>query len=169
MKKKITDPALAEELNGADSGPENDDKQFVVFQLGGETYGIEISRVREIIVMQELTTLPRTAEYVKGIINLRGTVIPVYDLAGKFGLDSSAATKSTRIMVVEVKGYTVGMIVDMVSEVVRIPPEVIEPPSSLMTNGLNEQFIEGIANYSDRLIIILNLGNTLAADISFAC
>jgi purine-binding chemotaxis protein CheW len=72
-------------------------------------------------------------------------------------------------MVVEVKGYTVGMIVDMVSEVVRIPPEVIEPPSSLMTNGLNEQFIEGIANYSDRLIIILNLGNTLAADISFAC
>jgi purine-binding chemotaxis protein CheW len=90
MKKKITDPALAEELNGADSGPENDDKQFVVFQLGGETYGIEISRVREIIVMQELTTLPRTAEYVKGIINLRGTVIPVYDLAGKFELNQRA-------------------------------------------------------------------------------
>lgn len=138
-----------------------DEKQFVVFGLARETYGIDINLVREIINMQELTTIPKCAEYIKGIINLRGKVIPVFDLAGKFMLESKQLTKSSRIVVVEVRGLTVGMIVDVVSEVLRIPSEVIEPPTDMMVTSISEQFVEGIAKYSDRLVIILNLEKVL--------
>lgn len=136
-------------------------KQFVVFGLDRETYGIDINLVREIINMQELTKIPKSAEYIKGIINLRGKIIPVFDLAGKFELESKPETKLTRIVVVEVRGLTVGMIVDVVSEVLRIPSEVIEPSSDMLVTSINEQFVEGIAKYSDRLVIILNLEKVL--------
>ncbi|PKM42224.1 MAG: chemotaxis protein CheW [Firmicutes bacterium HGW-Firmicutes-8] len=138
-----------------------DEKQFVVFGLARETYGIDINLVREIINMQELTAIPKSAEYIKGIINLRGRIIPVFDLAGKFMLESKPVAKSTRIVVVEVRGLTVGMIVDVVSEVLMIPAEVIEQPTEMMVTSISEQFVKGIAKYSDRLVIILNLEKVL--------
>ncbi|PKM80062.1 MAG: chemotaxis protein CheW [Firmicutes bacterium HGW-Firmicutes-14] len=160
MDEKQTRPAAEEKR---DIQHIEGDRQFVVFILGKEIYGINISRVREIIPLQELTAIPRAAEYVMGVINLRGTVVPVYDLAGKLGIESSGRGRSTRIVVLEVRNFVVGIIVDMVSEVLRIPAEIIEAPSSVITHNLNEQFIEGIANCSDRLIILLNLDNSLVA------
>jgi len=148
----------------------SEEKQFVVFELSRETYGIEINAVREIIVMQELTTLPKCPDYVKGVINLRGTVIPVFDLACKLGIDSLKESKSSRIIVVEVGEYTIGMIVDAVSEVLMLPADIIEPPSGIIVSGVSEKFIEGIAKRPEQLIIILDLGSTLAGEsLGMAC
>ena len=158
---------MAEQETGQDK--KRDERQFVVFGLDKETYGINISQVKEIINMQELTAVPKSAEYIKGIINLRGKVIPVFDLAGKFGLAAKPATKSTRIIVIEVRDLTVGIIVDAVSEVLRISSEVIEPPSGILVTDISEHFIEGIAKCADCLVIILNLDNALvAADFEIA-
>lgn len=158
---------MNEKLN--DRGRTGDEGQFVIFELGRERYGININQVREIITMQELTSIPKAAEFIRGVINLRGKVIPVYDMAGKFGLEPRPESKSTRIMVVEARGFTVGIIVDEVSEVLRISQEVIEHPSGLVA-GVSEQFIEGIAKCAERLVIILNLDSALAgADLEMVC
>lgn len=145
----------------ADIDSIRDYKQYVVFTLAKQTYGIDISRVREIITMQELTSVPRTADYIKGIINLRGRVIPIFDLAARLGLISREETKATRIMVVDINGVLIGMIVDGVSEVMQLSSNIVEAPSGLLNVDVKESFIEGIAKSHDRFVIILNLESIL--------
>lgn len=137
------------------------ENQLVVFDLANEYYGIDIAAVEGIIKMQSITAVPRTPSFVEGVINLRGKVLPVIDLRKRFGLNPSEHTKATRIVVVEMNGVAVGLVVDAVSEVLRISSETVEPPSSLLA-GVDTAFIKGIAKVAERLVILLDLSRVLS-------
>lgn len=134
-----------------------DERQYVILTLGAEVFGLDINKVKEIIVYQDTTKMPGTSHLIEGIINLRGHVIPVFSLQKKFGFAEEEKTNKTRIVVVEAHKNTVGIIVDSVSEVLMIPDDVIEKPSSLITSDVDENYIKGIANTEDKLIILLDL------------
>ncbi|MDN5326573.1 MAG: purine-binding chemotaxis protein CheW [Moorella sp. (in: firmicutes)] len=134
--------------------------QLVVFQLAGETYGVDINHVQEIIRMQSITAIPRTPAFVEGVINLRGRIIPILDMHKRFHLPASETTNNTRIMVVELGQVTVGMIVDSVSEVLRLPTTSIEPPPP-MISGIDVAYLKGVGKWNDRLIILLDLERVL--------
>lgn len=138
----------------------NAENQLVVFQLAGQTYGINIASVYEIIRMEVITKVPLSPDFVEGVINLRGKIIPVIDLCKMFNLPINERTSSTRIIVVDISGNTVGMIVDAVSEVLRIPLDSIEPPPP-MVNGIDSAYLRGIAIMNERLVILLNLEKVL--------
>lgn len=127
---------------------------LVLFRLAGENYGLDIGCVREIIVWQPVTRVPRTPPFIEGIINLRGNVIPVIDLRRRFSLPAADRDRSTRIVVVEIASVVVGLVVDAVSEVIRLPAGTVEPPSEVL--AVDTTFIRGIARTDQRLIILLN-------------
>lgn len=134
--------------------------QLVTFRLGTEEYSLDILSVQEIIRHMHLTKVPRTPDFVEGVINLRGRVIPVLDLRKRFGLPSDEKTNETRIIVVEVEGKTVGLKVDAVSEVLRLPAAAVEPPPSLIA-GVESEYIKGVGKLDGRLIILLDVGKIL--------
>ncbi|HSV32346.1 MAG TPA: chemotaxis protein CheW [Atribacteraceae bacterium] len=136
------------------------EQQLVAFQLGEETYGIDIARVQEIIRLQQITEVPGAPDFVEGVINLRGRVIPVIDLRKRFALAKREDRKSARIIVVEVHPHTVGMIVDAVDEVLRITEDQIEPPSPLIAS-IEAEYIRGVGKLPDRLLVLLDLGKVL--------
>lgn len=138
-----------------------DVKQFVVFTLANESYGVDINDVREIIRLQPITKMPGTNGDIEGIINLRGNVIPVFNIKTKFNLVDGKQSSSTRIVVIEVNENILGIIVDGVSEVLRIPAEIIEKPSSMITANISTDYIKGIARLDDKLVIILDLKKVL--------
>src|ERR1700716_637662 len=140
-----------------------DERQLVVFHLGAELYGVEISRVHEIIRLQAVTRVPRAPAFVEGVINLRGKVIPVVDLRRRFGLPLADHTRASRIVVVEIGDQVVGIVVDGVSEVLRVNKGTIEPPSPVVA-GIESDYLQGIAKLPDRLVILLNLDRVLARD-----
>ena len=137
--------------------------QLVSFNLGEETYGIEITKIREIILMGEITRVPQTPDYVKGLINLRSTVIPVIDLRLQFGLDEIEYTEKTCIIVVNV-GREIGIIVDTVSEVLDIDSENIEPPPDVGGGTVDNNFILGMGKVGDAVKILLDIDNVLSGD-----
>ncbi len=139
-----------------------DEKQLVVFDLAEETYGVDIGSVREIIRIQEITKVPRTPNYVEGVINLRGKVIPVIDLRKKFGFSKAEHTKDTRIVVVDIGGDDIGVVVDAVTEVLRLSSDAVEPPSGVITTA-DSDYLLGIAKLESRLVILLDLQKALAA------
>lgn len=139
--------------------------QLVVFQLGDELYGAEIGSVREVVPALEyrVTRVPRTPRYLLGVTNLRGKVIPVIDLRRRLGLPDAPLTKASRIAVVEGEPGTVGMTVDGVSEVLRVPAGAIEPPSPVIAN-IDSDFIRGVAKVGQRLVVLLDLKRVLERD-----
>jgi purine-binding chemotaxis protein CheW len=137
--------------------------QLVSFQLADEEYGIEITKVQEIILMGEITRVPQTPEFIKGLINLRSTVIPIVDLRLRFGLSEKTASDDTRIMVVNVAGKTIGIIVDAVSEVLRITQEQIAPPPPTVA-GLGQEYLTGLVKLEKRLLIMLDIDQILSDD-----
>ena len=143
---------LASENDGADRT-----LQLVSFRLAEEEYGIEISRVREIILVGEITEVPQTPPYVKGLINLRSTVIPIVDLKLRFGLPETEQTDDTRIVVVDVGGKTIGVIVDAVNEVLRISRDQIAPPPQAVQGNGGDDYVTGLAKVNDRLLILLDI------------
>jgi purine-binding chemotaxis protein CheW len=140
-----------------------EERQLVVFQLGAELYGVDIARVHEIIRLQAITRVPRAPKFVEGVINLRGKVIPVVDLRRRFGLPTAEHTRATRIVVVEIGDQVVGIIVDSVSEVLRINTSTVEPPSPVVA-GIDSEYLHGIAKLPERLVILLDLDRVLARD-----
>ncbi|GBF32275.1 CheW protein [Desulfocucumis palustris] len=134
------------------------EEQAVVFYLREQTYGIDIDSVLEIIRMESIVQVPGTPHFIEGIINLRGRIVPVMDLARWFGLEASEITSSSRIIIVEAGESTVGMIVDSVSEVLRFPVSCIEPPPPMIGNM---EFIRGVALFDQRMIILLELARVL--------
>ena len=144
-------------------GESTETMQVVSFRLAHEEYAIEITRVQEIILMGEITKLPQTPPYIEGLINLRSTVIPIVDLRARFDLPTSAATDDTRIMVINVSGKTVGIIVDAVSQVLRIAKDQISPPPPTVA-GLGEEYLIGLAKLNNRLMILLDIEKILLAD-----
>jgi purine-binding chemotaxis protein CheW len=137
--------------------------QLVSFRLGEEEYGIEITKIQEIILMGEITRVPQTPAYVKGLINLRSNVIPILDLRLRFAMAEGAVADDTRIMVVNVKGKTVGLIVDAVSEVLRVSQDEIAPPPTTVA-GLGREYLTGLVRRENRLLIMLDIDNLLDAE-----
>ena len=133
---------------------------LVVFELSNEFYGINIAMIESIIKMQAITQLPQTPSYVKGVTNLRGSVLPVIDLRTRFALDTKEDTRQTRIMIVTLGNIKAGIIVDAVSEVLRVSDETIEPLPP-MINSVDAAFLKGIVRLENRLIILLELGKVL--------
>lgn len=134
--------------------------KVIVFQLKDEEYGIEVDQVRSIERMQHITRVPRTVDFVKGVINLRGVVTPIIDLRTRFGIDEVETTDSTRIIIVAVGNMDVGLIVDAANDVVDIPNDVIEPPPQVV-GGIEAEYLRGVAKINRRLLILLNLDRVL--------
>lgn len=137
--------------------------QLVSFRLGGEEFGVDIMQVQEIIRMQNITAVPNAPDFVEGVINLRGRVIPIIDLRKRFGLEGKEHDKATRIVVVKVDEITVGLVVDEVSEVLRIPASTVEPPPPIVA-GVESDYIKGVGKLDDRLLILLDLSKTLSKE-----
>ncbi|WP_291321327.1 chemotaxis protein CheW [Desulfonatronospira sp.] len=137
--------------------------QMVTFNIGGEEFGVEILTVQEIIRMMQITKVPKAPDFVEGVINLRGKVIPVIDLRKRFGLEPKGHDKNTRIVVVEINKMIVGFIVDSVSEVLRIPADTVEPPPPVVA-GLDSEYISGVGKLEDRLLILLDLDRLLSRE-----
>lgn len=134
--------------------------KYLTFRLAKEEYGVEILKVREIIGMQNITAVPCMPHYMKGVINLRGKVIPVLDLRLKFGLDEIDHTEETCTIVVDV-GKEIGIIVDTVSEVLDIAGKNIEPPPSL-AGSIDTDFILGMGKVNDSVKILLDISRVLS-------
>ena len=134
--------------------------QLVSFHIEEEEYGVDILNVQEIIKCVPITKVPNSPEFVEGVINLRGKVIPILDLRYRFGFAKKERTKDTRIIVVEIKNNTVGFIVDAVSEVLRIPANITEAPPS-MVSGIDSEFIKSVGKLEDRMLILINLNKVL--------
>ncbi|NCC52883.1 MAG: purine-binding chemotaxis protein CheW [Spartobacteria bacterium] len=139
--------------------------KYLTFKLGAEEYGLEILKVQEIIKMMEITHVPRTPEYVCGVINLRGKVIPVINLRSKFSLNEVDQTEKTCIIVVQLGEdmVTMGIVVDEVSEVLDIAMDDIEPPPS-MGASVENQFLLGMAKTRGTVKILLDVDKVLSVD-----
>lgn len=137
--------------------------QLVVFSLGREEFAVEVTQVREIMRMEEITRMPKTPAYVEGIINLRGQIIAVIDLAKRLNLESAESSVETRIIVVETGEAKVGMIVDSVSEVLRVSAEAVEPSPTLATE-VSAAYLQGVVKQDNRLIILLDLTKVLSVE-----
>ncbi len=138
-------------------------KQFVIYQLAGEQFGVDIAAVESIIKMQEIAAVPQAPEFVEGVTNLRGEVLPVIDLRKRFEIPAADDSEEERIVVVEIDGQNVGMIVDAVTEVLTLDEDAIEAPSALVI-GSSVDFITGIAKVDDQLVTIIDLRMVLLSD-----
>jgi purine-binding chemotaxis protein CheW len=137
--------------------------KFLTFFLAGEEYGIEILKVHEIIGVMPITMVPRTPNFIRGVINLRGKVIPIIDLRLKFGMESKDQTMETCIIVVHVQGVEMGILVDRVSEVLSIASDDIEHPPSFGAD-VNTDYILGIGKSRDKIEILLDIDRVLSTN-----
>lgn len=142
--------------------------QLVAFILDREEFAVDIQQVREVLRITNITPLPRSLDFIEGVINLRGDIIPVIDLCKRFGLTRTGERDdSSRIIIVEVQSNVVGLIVGSVSEVIRLPQDAIQiPPANVA--GTRTDLIKGVGKYGERLIIILNLEKILTTDEQIA-
>ena len=134
--------------------------QLVSFNIGQEEFGLGIQSIQEINRMVEITRVPNSPEFVSGVINLRGKVIPIVNLRKRFGFPPKENDRNTRIIVVELGGMVVGFVVDSVSEVLRIPKNITEPPPSIIA-GIGSEYITAVAKLDNRLLILLDLERVL--------
>jgi purine-binding chemotaxis protein CheW len=153
---------MAQAVEAAKSSASRDlGGKYLTFELGGEVYGLEILKVREIMGMMDVTAVPRTPAFVKGVINLRGKVIPVIDLRLKFGMKEAERTAETCIIVAHVGEVEMGIIVDKVSEVLNIASAEIEETPSFGTN-VNTDFILGMGKVAGKVTILLDSDKVLS-------
>ncbi len=134
--------------------------QLVTFKLGPEEFGVDILKVQEIIRMMPITKVPNAPQFVEGVINLRGKVIPVIDMRKRFGMAGCRRDNNTRIMVMDLQGQVVGFVVDAVSEVLRIPESTVEAPPAVVA-GIGSEYMRGVGKLHDRLLILLDLDRLL--------
>jgi purine-binding chemotaxis protein CheW len=149
---------IAVELGGSD------ELQLVVFQLANEEFGVDIKQVREIIKLAEITTMPNSPPFVEGVINLRGQITTIMDLRKRLNLDISEENENTRIIILDINKETIGMIVDSVTEVLRLPYSEVDPTPSLSTE-VDAEYIMGVGKLETsgqaRLLILLDLTKVL--------
>lgn len=139
------------------------EEQLVVFQLAGEAYGVDIAYVQSIIQMQKITTVPGAPDFIEGIINLRGSVVPIVDLRTRFDLPPPAGEEGTVIIIVELDDQQVGMVVDKVTDVIEIPEGAIEPPSPLLIS-IDTAYLRGIAKLEEQMVILLNVDRVFTVE-----
>ncbi len=135
--------------------------QLVVFRLAKEEYGVDIQQVREIIKVIDITRVPKAPEFVEGVINLRGQITPIMDLRKRLDLPELERGDETRIIIIELGKHVVGLIVDAVAEVHRIPEKNIDPPPTISAE-VGAEFINGVGKLGDRLLILLDLKKVLS-------
>lgn len=140
-----------------------DGNQFLTFTLGDEEYGIDILKVQEIKGYSTITRIPRAPSYIKGVMNLRGTIVPIIDLRNKFGLEPTDYDQFTVIIVVVVQGRAMGLIVDTVSDVLNIPASDIQPTPEF-SGSVDTSFISGMGKAGEKLIILLDVHKVLGVD-----
>lgn len=139
--------------------------QLVSFMLADEEYGVEVLKVREIIRMPTITKMPNVPQHVEGIINLRCKVIPIISMRRRFNLMENESNSQTRIIIMDVVGSLTGFIVDAVSEVIRIHSSEIQPPPSMvLSGGIGQEFITGVFNHAERLLIIMDIDRMFTDD-----
>ena len=139
------------------------EEKQVLFELGGETYSLNVTQVQSIIPMQEITTVPGAPSFVEGVVNLRGAVIPVVDLRSRFNLVLPANGRKPVIIITELGDLQVGLIVDRVTNVTKIAEETIEPPSPLLVS-IETAYLRGIGRFRERLVILLDLARVFSSD-----
>jgi purine-binding chemotaxis protein CheW len=135
--------------------------QFVTFQLGTETYGISILKLNEIIAYQSCTTIPNVPSFIKGVLNLRGIVVPVIDLRERFNMELKDYDQFTVIMILDVSGRIIGLVVDAVSDVLTLNSDDIKPRPHFST-GISTEFISGMGIKDKKFIILLNVDKLLS-------
>ncbi|WP_261132865.1 chemotaxis protein CheW [Bacillus sp. Marseille-Q3570] len=139
---------------------EETEMKAIVFQLLDEEYGVDVHQVRSIERIQEITRVPRTPSFVKGVINLRGIVTPIIDLRSRFDLEETSYTEDTRIIIVNANDLEVGMIVDSANDVIDVPADTVEPAPKVV-GGIEAEYLDGVAKLEKRLLILLNLEKVL--------
>jgi len=138
--------------------------QVIVFNLGNERYGVDISQVREIIKPTQITRIPNAPDFVEGVINLRGQITTIINLRKRFGLEPKPIDNNTRIIVVEYNNAVIGMMVDTVNEVKYLSTEDIEALPSIITAREEAKFLKGVGKLPDGLLILIDLNKVLSED-----
>lgn len=137
--------------------------QLVVFGVGKELYGVGIEAVHEIVRVPDITEVPDAPDFFEGVINLRGRIIPVIDLRKRLRLTPAERTKAARVLITESEGRVVGLLVDSVSEVLKLLPDAVEDPPQMIAS-IGVEYITGVAKVKDRLIILLKLDKVLSVE-----
>ena len=138
-----------------------EDLQAVVFMLNKAYYGVPILQVKEIVKMTEITEIPNTPDFVQGIVNLRGKIIPIIDMRKRFGLPEEEVNENWKILILKSDDVLFGVMVDQISEVEKVPATLIEKPPKIVA-GVNGKFINAIAKMENRLLILLDIGKILS-------
>jgi len=137
--------------------------QYIVFSINQQIFGIEILKIKEVLNYRKITPLPQVEGFVRGIINLRGAIIPVFDLREKFNLPAKEYTKFHVIIVVEIAGRVMGVIVDEISDVMEILPEEFQTTENLPSN-LQQEYLKGVGKKQDKMIILLDMDRLLSPE-----
>lgn len=138
----------------------NNNQQMVSFRIGREVFGVPIAMVQEIVRVPEVTPVPDMPPFIKGVINLRGKIVPVIDLGRRLKLEAMPSSKSSRILILEVEKRVIGLLVDAVTEIIRIPPESVEPPPEIVSS-IAAEYLIGVGKLPNKLVILLDLRNIL--------
>ncbi len=160
MSMATIEPAEQQDIRTSYS---RDDQQFLTFNLADEYYGVDILKVQEIKGYTTVTKIPNTPDYLKGVLNLRGTIVPIVDLRMKFGMGETEPTSFTVVVVVNVRNRVMGFLVDAVSDVLDLNAKDIQPPPQL-GNTVDISFVAGIGNSNDHLVTLLDIDRVLTED-----
>ena len=160
MSTATIEPETQQEIRTSFS---SEDQQFLTFNLAEEFYGVDILKVQEIKGYTNVTKIPNTPDYLKGVLNLRGTIVPIVDLRMKFGMGVTEPTSFTVVVVVNVRNRVMGFLVDAVSDVLDLNAKDIQPPPE-MGNTVDITFVAGIGNSNDHLVTLLDIDRVLTDD-----
>jgi purine-binding chemotaxis protein CheW len=160
-----TEELYLKALMGDEESIESDQQQWLTFSLGEEEYALELGVVNEIIKIREMTDVPRVPDFIRGIISLRGIIVPVFDLRGRLNIGTVEPGPLTRIVVCHKDGNLAGLLVDCINKVVSIQSRNIEPPPTVLS-GLDRDFVEGVGRVDGKMLILLHLSNVINAELS---
>ncbi len=153
---------MTEEVTQFQDSNAKDLLQLVIFKLGTEEFAVDIMQVQEIIRIPEITRIPKSPEYIKGVINIRGKIIVVMDLDSRFNMNKNEITDESRIIVVDIDGTVAGIVVDSVSEVIRMDGENVDDTPEVIAQKINADYLKGVGKIDDRMLILLNLEHILS-------
>lgn len=136
---------------------------LVTFRLGNGEYAIDIMQAKEIIKMEKITLIPNAPDFVEGVINLRGNIIPIIDLKKRFNLEEAQGDKNTGIIIVKIDDVDMGIIIDAISKVVSIPNEDIQPPPPVLS-GIGQKYIKGVGKLENKLLVVLDLAKLFSGE-----
>lgn len=158
------DTTPSQEVSAGPAKEEEASRQYLTFSLGTEEYALDIADIREIIKPREITDIPRVPEFILGIISLRGIILPVFDLKRRLKLGTIGMTTLSRIVVCQLEDRIVGLLVDSITQVVRLPADRIEPPPAVLS-GMDRDLVEGVGRHEGRMMILLHLPCVMNAEL----